>query len=96
MWCLPGGIVHYGEKLQKSVTRIITKELGLKIDLFKEIGFFEKVYPTRHDISHCYLATTKDTELKLDFQASNAKFFSKIPSSIGSFYIPMLKKARLG
>jgi 8-oxo-dGTP diphosphatase len=94
-WCLPGGIVHFGEKLENSIERIVKKELGIHIKLIKEIGFFEKVYPSRHDISHCYLATTKDTELKLDFQAFDAKFFSKIPSSIGSFYIPMLKKARL-
>jgi len=92
-WCLPGGIIHFGEKLDKAIERISKEELGIKINLMKEIGFFEKVYHDRHDISHCYLARTKNTEIKLDFQASNAKFFSKIPSQLGSFYISMLEKS---
>lgn len=92
-WCLPGGIVHFGEKLDKAIERITKKELGINIKLIKEIGFFEKIFPGRHDISHCYLAITKETEIKLDFQASKAKFFTKIPSQLGSFYIPMLQKA---
>lgn len=94
-WCLPGGIVHFGEKLDKAIHRIITNELGIKIKVIREIGFFEKIYSGRHDISHCYLAISSDADLKLDFQASDAKFFSKIPSQLGSFYLPMLQKANL-
>ncbi len=92
-WCLPGGIIHFGEKLEAAVKRISNNELGINTKIIEEIGFFEKVYPGRHDITHCFLVSTKNTNIKLDFQASDAKFFSQIPSQIGSFYIPMLQKA---
>lgn len=92
-WSLPGGIIRYGEKIEAAINRIIKKELGIEINIIKSIGYFEKIYPTRHDISHCFLARTKSQAIKLDFQASSSRFFNKLPNNIAPFHLEMIKNA---
>jgi ADP-ribose pyrophosphatase YjhB (NUDIX family) len=90
-WCLPGGIVKRGEKLENKIKEIAKKELGITLQSWKPIGFYEKIYSSRHDISHCYTVTSKNKEIKLDFQAKDARFFSKIPKNTAKFHIKMLE-----
>lgn len=94
-WCLPGGIIRYGEKMIDAINRIAQKELGIEVELIREVGFFEKIFQERHDISHCFLVRLKSKIIKLDFQATRATFFSDIPKQIASFHKEMIKKARL-
>ena len=90
-WCLPGGIIRYGEQIEKAVHRVAKNELGIEIQLIKKIGFFEKIFHNRHDISHCFLATLNSQSINLDSQASDAKFFSKIPQQTSLFHKKMIK-----
>ncbi len=92
-WCLPGGIIKRGEKLENKIKEIAKEELGIKLESWKPIGFYEKIYSTRHDISHCFVVTSKNKEISLNFQAKEARFFSKIPKSTAKFHIIMLEDA---
>jgi len=92
-WCLPGGIIKRGQKIEEKIKEIAKNELGIKIESWKPIGFYEKIYSTRHDISHCFIVTTKDEKISLDFQAKEARFFSSMPKNAAKFHITMLKDA---
>lgn len=92
-WCLPGGIVRYGERMENAVHRIVKTELGVDVKLIKQIGSFEKIYPSRHDISNCFLARLKSKLIQLDFQATDAQFFSRIPKHMAPFHKEMIRKS---
>lgn len=94
-WCLPGGIIKYREKMENALNRIVKDELGITVKIIKNVGFFEKIYPNRHDISHCFLTRLKSTKIKLDFQAIDYKFFSKIPKQISCFHKEMIIQSKI-
>jgi len=92
-WCLPGGIIKRGQKIQEKLQEMAKEELGITFNTIKKLGFYEKIYKERHDISHCYIVTTKNKRIKLNFQASEGRFFKKIPKNMASFHKIMLKEA---
>ncbi len=92
-WCLPGGIVKKGQKLENKLQEVAKKELGVKANDIRPLGFYEKIYSKRHDISHCYVCKTKHNAITLDFQASSARFFKQIPSNTANFHVIMLNDA---
>ena len=92
-WCLPGGIIKRGQKIHEKLAETAKEELGIHFSAVKQLGFFEKIYKDRHDISHCFIVRTKNNSIKLNFQASEGKFFKKIPKNVASFHAKMLKKA---
>ena len=94
-WCLPGGIIRYGEKMSNAIHRVAQNELGIKVELMREVGFFEKIFQGRHDISHCFLVKPKSQIIKLDFQATGATFFSQVPKQIALFHKKMIEKSRI-
>jgi hypothetical protein len=64
--------------------------LGIKIHNVKPLGFYEKMYRDRHDITHCFIVKSFD-EIKLDHQASKKEFFKKIPKNTAPFHEKMLR-----
>lgn len=92
-WCLPGGIVKKGQKLENKLQEVAKKELGIKTHDVRPLGFYEKIYPKRHDISHCFICRTKHDSITLDFQASSARFFKQIPNNTAQFHVIMLNDA---
>ena len=94
-WCLPGGIIKRGQKINDRLKQTGREELGIRIKVIKTLGFYEKIYRDRHDISHCFIVKTSDKEIVLDHQASKGKFFRKIPKNVAPFHYKMLKDAGL-
>jgi len=92
-WCLPGGIIKRNQKILDKLDEIGKKELGIKFESVKPIGFYEKIYPNRHDIAHCFLVKASSYDPTLDYQASVGKFFKKIPNNTSIFHAKMLKDA---
>jgi len=92
-WSLPGGIIKRGQKIKQKLMEVGREELGVKFVVIKELGTYEKIYNNRHDISRCFLVKTKSKNIKLNFQASDWKFFNKIPKNTGTFHVMMLKEA---
>ena len=92
-WCLPGGIIKKNQKIIHRLKQVGKEELGVKIDTIEFLGVYEKMFQDRHDISHCYIITILKQNIKLDFQAKDAKFFTKIPKNTACFHASMLKDA---
>ncbi len=93
-WCLPGGIVKKNQKIVDKLNEIAKNELGINVKIVRSIGFYEKMYSSRHDISHCFVVTSKNSKnIKLDFQAERMKFFKKIPKNAALFHTRMLVNA---
>ncbi len=92
-WCLPGGIIKRNQKIIQRLKQVGREELGLNIEIVKPLGFYEKIYSDRHDISHCYVVTSFEDNIQLDFQANDLKFFGKIPNNVAKFHALMLRDA---
>ena len=92
-WCLPGGIIKRNQKLKHRLAQVAKAELGVTLSKVKPLGFYEKMYQSRHDISHCFTARSDTRRIKLDFQASEARFFKRIPHNTATFHIIMLNDA---
>jgi len=93
LWHLPGGIIRKGERLESAAKRAVKKELNIDVTLKKFIGVYENPVRTRHDITHCFIATTHQGNITNDFQSSSVRFFKKIPASTIPYHKIMIRNA---
>lgn len=93
LWHLPGGIIRKGERLESAAKRVVKKELNLDVTLKKFIGVYENPVRTRHDITHCFIATIVKGNISNDFQSRSVRFFRKIPSGTIPYHKIMIKNA---
>jgi len=91
--CLPGGIVKKNERLEQAVSRIAKTELGINVEIVKPVGFYEKIYRNRHDITHCYIVKKISKQIQLDNQASEFGMYKTIPKETAGFFKIMLNDA---
>jgi len=86
LWHLPGGTIFFNENIEEAAKRIAKEELNAEIEILDNIGFIQ--YPNYigvgHPVSIVFEAKllTPENKIKLDFQASEWKFFSKTPEKI--------------
>jgi len=92
-WCLPGGIIKKNQTIVGRLNSVAKNELGIKIKILNVLGFYEKIYKDRHDISHCYIVTSDNKNFTLNFQADDCRFFKHIPDNTALFHVKMLKDA---
>lgn len=92
-WCLPGGIIKRGQKIQERLKEVSREELGIEVEEVRKIGVYEKVYKNRHDISHCFVVRIRSGNISLNYQASSGRFFKKIPKNTALFHRQMLRDA---
>jgi colanic acid biosynthesis protein WcaH len=86
-WYLPGGTVHFRERVEDAVSRIAKEELGIEVEITKLLGYIEYLEVLDNNGFDCpvglaFLCTAKSDEFKLDDQASDVKYFSKLPQNI--------------
>lgn len=94
LWHLPGGIIRKGETLESAVKRVVKKELNVDIDIKKFIGVYENPARTRHDITHCFVATLNSKEnICKDFQSNSVMFFKKTPLNTIPYHKIMIRDA---
>lgn len=86
-WVLPGGHVDYGEKVEDALRREMKEELAISVEIKKLLGVYSdpKRDPRGHRITIAFLIERIRGEIKLDFEASDYKFFSlnRLPQKIG-------------
>lgn len=94
-WCLPGGMVEHGEKVEDAAKREVFEETGLKVNIKKFIGIFDnpKRDPRGHAISLCFLASVAGGKMTTSDEALEVRFFRKIPRRLGFDHREMLAKA---
>lgn len=97
-WCLPGGHVEYGEKVEKAILREMKEELGIPVKIKKLVGVYSdpKRDPRYHSVSVAYLLQElkpphqkigsggKD-KINLNYESSRFKYFplGGLPQKIG-------------
>ncbi|MDO8599901.1 MAG: NUDIX domain-containing protein [bacterium] len=81
-WHFPGGTVLLGESLRMAVKRVAREEVGLEVEVIKCLGTIEfslKSVEFGQVISIPFLVKIVGGELKGSEQATELKFFKKIP-----------------
>ncbi len=81
-WWFPGGRIHRGESFEETLHREIREETGLKIESYRFIKAYSRVFPERHDITIAYLCKCKEREINLDSEHSEYKLFNKVPQGL--------------
>ena len=87
MWHTPGGTVLYREAMQDAVKRIALEELGVKVKINKQLGYFEawseeKERGFGYSVSLPFLVIPEHLEFQLNNHATEFKFFSDLPDNI--------------
>lgn len=80
-WALPGGFVHYGEKVEEAAMREAEEETSLKVKLRKLAGVYSNPSrdPRGHIVSICFLAERVDGRPSAKGDAAEARVFKDIP-----------------
>jgi len=80
-WALVGGFVKYGERVEEAAKRECREETGLEVELERLVGVYSdpRRDPRGHVVSICFLARPVGGRLRGGSDASDAKFFKKIP-----------------
>ena len=78
------------------MVKIVAKnEVNLDVEIISFVGTYDIKRRFRHDISHVFLTRILKGEIKLDFQSSDANFFSKPPNTMISFQKKIWNDAKL-
>ena len=82
-WHLPGGTVYYKEALENTVKRIAKEELGIEITMGKFIGYLEYFSEEKergfgYSVSLVFLCKSDNSNLSLDDQVEEAKYFKTL------------------
>lgn len=83
-WHLPGGTVMYGESLAEAVKRVAKDEVGVDVEIVKSFAPLEWTKPHNsflHTVSIPYLVKILKGHIRLNNQASDYRFFKKIPKN---------------
>jgi ADP-ribose pyrophosphatase YjhB (NUDIX family) len=84
-WHLPGGTVYFGESLLQAVKRVALRELGITVRAADNKGFIE--YPSHYKkgldspVGMVFEITKYDGKLKIDDEASDGGWFTKLPKN---------------
>ncbi|MBS3094225.1 NUDIX hydrolase [Candidatus Pacearchaeota archaeon] len=85
-WHLPGGMIYYNESVENAVHRLAKEELNAEVKIIKHSGFIDWFDYIGGDKPISIVFEVKlvspENKIKLDFQASEWKFFSEIPENI--------------
>lgn len=101
-WHIPGGGLLIGEKIIAAVHRITQEETGLKIKVIRQLPILEYVNLRSsnksgysHAISIPFLVAPISKRIQGNTQATEIKFFNKLPSKIIPYHKKCLQKNNL-
>ena len=79
LWFTPGGRVHVGETLEEAVQRVLEKETGLKPLYIEQRGTMSHIWPTEHAITTFYRVEVNDSNITMNEEHRDYRWFSKLP-----------------
>jgi colanic acid biosynthesis protein WcaH len=85
-WWVPGGRVLRGETIEEAAKRKAREELGIEIEVCRELGVYEHFHRLRHrngkhTVSVVILGRPKSFNVRLDYQSAGWKLSKKLPNS---------------
>jgi len=84
LWHSPGGTVYYDETLREAVVRIAKKELGVDVEVVKELGVMEIRFDNHfyHDVTIAYEVTVVCGSVALNDEAKEEGYFIVMPEDM--------------
>ncbi len=90
---VPGGRLHKNEKLVDAVHRKMLEEIGVDVEIIKNVGFYEEFFENTeqnaeggvHSISIVYLVKPISYEIKLDDQSAEWGWFVEVPTRLKDY-----------
>jgi colanic acid biosynthesis protein WcaH len=93
-WWFAGGRIHKGESFEETLHREVKEETGLKIESFRFIKAYSRVFPERHDITIAYLCKCKEREINLNSEHSEYKLFKELPKDLHPYLLETIKDSQ--
>lgn len=93
-WHIPGGTVLLGETLAQAVRRVAFRELGVRVVTGKMLGVIEysRAHAVGQSIGIAFAARVVSGKFRANAEASEIRFFQKLPVRIVSEQRTFLKK----
>lgn len=90
---VPGGRLHKNERLTDAVHRKMRQEIGVDVNIIKNVGFFEEFFPISregadggaHMISIIFKVTPRSYDIRLDDQSGEWGWFKELPPRFGQY-----------
>ena len=85
-WHLPGGSVHYQEKIADCIQRIAKEELNIPVIAQKHLGYIEYFSEEKergfgYSVSLVFLCVPMNSNISLDKGADRHGFFKELPEN---------------
>jgi len=85
-WHLPGGTVHYREKIEGAVKRIAKEELGIEVAIEKFVKYIEYFNEEKergygYSVSLVFLCKPCSTNFNVDDEVQRMGFFKSAPEN---------------
>jgi colanic acid biosynthesis protein WcaH len=93
-WWFAGGRIHRGESFEETLHREVKEETGLKIESYRFIKAYSRVFPERHDITIVYLCKCKESKIEIDSEHSEYKLFKKLPDGLHPYLLEVIRDSQ--
>jgi colanic acid biosynthesis protein WcaH len=104
-WWFPGGRVYKNEKLEEAVVRKTYEEVGIKVQIVKELGIYETMFNKGpfddlksgvHTINIYFLVkpTLENFKIKIDDTSSDYRWIDKIEENLHPYVKKVLKNLK--
>ena len=94
-WWFAGGRIRKGESLKQALYSEVKEETGLRINDYKLVNVYSRIFPNRHDIAIVYLCKCDEGEIVLNDEHSMYGLFSVVPVGLHPYLLEVIEDCKL-